>query len=44
MDDLRTAYVNTHNPEADLLTKVLPFVGKRRKCVRKILMQIYGSS
>ena len=37
MDDLRTAYVNIHDHEVDLLTKVLPFVEKRREFVRKVL-------
>ena len=44
MDDWRTAYVNAHDNEADLLTKVLPFGEKRRNFVRKVLMHIYGSS
>ena len=43
MDDWRTAYINTHDNESDLLTKVLPFGEKRRRHVGKVLKHIYGS-
>jgi len=38
----RTAYINTHENEADLLTKQLPSGEKRRGFVRKLLHHIYG--
>ena len=38
----RTAYVNTHDNESDLLTKVLPSGDKRRNFVRKVLHHIFG--
>ena len=37
----RTSYVNTHDNEADLLTKQLPFGEKRRGFVCKLLHHIY---
>ena len=40
-DEWRTAYVNTNENEADLLTKVLPYGEKRRLFVRRILHHIY---
>ena len=43
-DEWRTAYVNTHKNEADLLTKVLPFGEKRRGFVRKVLHHVYGTA
>ena len=42
-DEWRTAYVNTHDNEADLLTKVLPFGAKRVGFVRNILHHIFGN-
>lgn len=41
-DEWRTAYVNTHENEADLLTKMLPDGEKRRKFVRRILHHIFN--
>ena len=38
----RTSYVNTHENEADLLTKPLPDGEKRRGFVSKLLHHIYG--
>ena len=29
-DECRTSYVNTHNNEADILTKLLPYGNKRK--------------
>ena len=40
-DEWRTSYVNTHDNEADLLTKLLPFGEKRRQFVRSLLHHIY---
>ena len=40
-DEWRTAYVNTHLNEADLLTKQLPHGEKRKGFVRNILHHIY---
>lgn len=40
-DEWRTAYVNTHDNESDLLTKVLPAGEKRRGFVRNLLHHIY---
>ena len=37
----RTSYVNTHDNESDLLTKVLPFGEKRKQFVRNLLYHIY---
>ena len=42
-DEWRTAYVNTHENPADLLTKPLPAGDKRMKFVRMILHHIFGS-
>ena len=42
-DEWRTSYVNTHENEADLLTKTLPFGEKRRKFVRRVLHHIFGT-
>jgi hypothetical protein len=36
-DEWRTSYVNTHENEADLLTKLLPAGEKRRGFVRNLL-------
>ena len=43
LDEWRTAYVNTHDDGADLLTKALPFGAKRREFVRKVLHHVYGN-
>ena len=40
-DEWRTSYVNTHENEADLLTKVLPSCEKRRVFVRQVLHHIF---
>ena len=40
-DEWRTAYINTHENEADLLTKQLPFGEKRRGFVRNLLHHIF---
>ena len=40
-NEWRTTYVNTHENEADLLTKLLPFGEKRRGFVRNLLHHIY---
>jgi hypothetical protein len=42
-DEWRTCYVNTHENEADLLTKLLYAGEKRRGFVRKLLHHIYRS-
>jgi hypothetical protein len=41
-DEWRTSYVNTHQNEADLLTKLLPSGEKRKGFVRRLLHHIYG--
>jgi hypothetical protein len=41
-DEWRTTYVNTHDNESDLLTKVLPSGEKRRGFVRKVLHHIFS--
>ena len=41
-DEWRTAYVNTHDNEADLLTKLLPSGEKRKGFVRRLLHHIFG--
>ena len=41
-DEWRTSYVNTHENEADLLTKLLPAGDKRRGFVRRLLHHIYA--
>lgn len=43
-DEWRTTYVNTHDNEADLLTKQLPSGEKRRGFVRNLLHHIFRSS
>ncbi|WP_288992974.1 polyprotein of Ty1/Copia retrotransposon [uncultured Marinobacter sp.] len=40
-DEWRTSYVNTHQNESDLLTKVLPAGEKRKGFVRRLLHHIY---
>ena len=42
-DEWRTAYVNTHENEADLLTKLLPNGEKRKGFVRNLLHHIFRS-
>jgi hypothetical protein len=42
-DEWRTSYVNTHENEADLLTKLLSIGEKRRGFVRNLLHNIYRS-
>jgi len=42
-DEWRTAYVNTHDNEADLLTKLLPSGEKRRGFVRRLLHHIFAT-
>ena len=43
-DEWRTAYVNTHENPADLLTKLLPAGEKRHGFVRRLLHWIFGSA
>ena len=43
-DEWRTSYINTHENESDMLTKVLPDGGKRRKFVRRVLHHVYNST
>lgn len=40
-DEWPTTYVNTHDNEADLLTKQLPFGEKRRQFVKGLIHHIY---
>ena len=40
-DEWSTAYVNTHDNEADLLTKTLPHGEKRKGFVRNLLHHIF---
>ena len=42
-DEWRMTYVNTHENEADLLTKQLPSGEKRKSFVRKLLHHIFQS-
>ena len=42
-DEWRTAYINTRDNAADLLTKVLPMGEKRRGFVRMLQHYIFGS-
>ena len=42
-DEWRTAYVSTHENEADLLTKQLPSGEKRKNFVMRLLHHIFGS-
>jgi hypothetical protein len=42
-DEWRTAYVNTHDNESDLLTKVLPAGEKRKNFVRRLLHHIFAT-
>jgi len=41
-DEWRTSYVNTHDNESDLLTKVLPAGEKRHGFVRRVLHHIFN--
>mmetsp|Transcript_6374 Transcript_6374/g.9808 ORF Transcript_6374/g.9808 Transcript_6374/m.9808 type:complete len:115 (+) Transcript_6374:1595-1939(+) len=41
-DEWRSSYVNTHDNEADLLTKVLAFGQKRIQFVQRLLHHIYA--
>ena len=43
-DEWRTSYVNTHDNEADLLTKQLPHGEKRKRFVCNLLHHIFGLS
>ena len=43
-DEWRTSYVNTHDNEADLLTKQLPHGEKRKSFVCNLLYHIFGLS
>jgi hypothetical protein len=40
-DEWRTSYINTHENESDLLTKVLPSGEKRKGFVRRLLHHLY---
>ncbi|CAJ1963096.1 unnamed protein product [Cylindrotheca closterium] len=40
-DEWRTSYVNTHENDADLLTKQLPYGQKRRKFVNRLIHHVY---
>ena len=42
-DEWRMTYVNTHENEADLLTKQLPLGKKRKNFVQKLLHHIFRS-
>ena len=43
-DEWRVTYINTHDNESDLLTKVLPSGEKRKGFVRNLLHHIYGKA
>ena len=43
-DEWRTSHVNTHENEADRLTKQLPSGDKRRKFATRMLHHIFGSN
>ena len=43
-DEWRTSYVNTHDNEADLLTKKIPHGEKRKSFVCNLLHHIFGLS
>ena len=43
-NEWRTTYVNTHENEADLLTKVLPSGEKRKGFVRRVLHHVFATS
>ena len=40
-DEWRTSYINTHENEADLLTKLLPSGDKRKRFVKSLLHHIF---
>ena len=40
-DEWRTSYINTHDNESDLLTKVLPVGEKRKRFVGNLLYHVY---
>ena len=42
-DEWRMAYVNTHDNEADLLTKVMPACKKRKGFVRNLLYHLFAT-
>ena len=42
-DEWRTSYINTHENEADLLTKLLPSGDKRKRFVESLLHHIFRS-
>ena len=43
-NEWRTTYVNTHENEADLLTKVFPSGEKWKGFVRRVLHHVFGTS
>ena len=43
-DEWRTSYINTHENEADLLTKLLPSGDKRKRLVESLLHHIFRSA
>ena len=43
-DEWRTSYINTHENEADLLTKLLPSGDKRKRFVENLLHHIFRSA
>ena len=43
-DEWRTSYINTHENEADLLTKLLPSGDKRKRFVESLLHHIFRSA
>ena len=43
-DEWMTSYVNTHDNEADLLTKQIPYGEKRKDFVSNLLHHIFGLS
>ena len=40
-DEWRMTYINTHENDSDLLTKVLPYGEKRRKFVKNLIHHVY---
>jgi hypothetical protein len=43
-DKWQTSYVNTHDNEADLLTKTSPSRKKRKRFVQSLIHHIFGST
>ena len=43
-DEWRTSYINTHENESDLLTKLLPSGDKRKRFVESLLHHIFRSA